>query len=283
MMPGAIALYEEALHEEARYEEAQQEPAATLSLRTADGRALPLEVARWCGPTDAADEKLLRRCRGPVLDVGCGPGRLTAALTNRGVPALGVDISRAAVARVRQAGARALHGSVFDPLPGEGRWATVLLADGNIGIGGRPARLLDRCAQLLAPGGQLLVEAEPGNADEQLTAWLEHADGRRGPIFPWALVGTVALLRAAADAGLHVTGQWRHGNRAFVCATRRSPAPTARGHRALCPPARAGGSGHRVPQGRAADATLAEAGAAAGQLLDRGHVAGAGGHGCADR
>ena len=138
--------------------------------------------------------------------MGCGPGRLTVALTERGIPALGVDISRAAVARARRAGAPALRRSVFDPLPGHGRWATVLLADGNIGIGGRPARLLQRCAQLLAPGGQILVEAEPGNVDEQLTAWLEHSDGRRGPNFPWARLGTVALLAAAADAGLHVTG-----------------------------------------------------------------------------
>ncbi|HWG11661.1 MAG TPA: methyltransferase domain-containing protein [Streptosporangiaceae bacterium] len=214
MMAGAISLYEEALCE----------PTAALSLRTADGRVLPLQLSRWCGPADAADEKLLRLCRGPVLDVGCGPGRLTVALTEWGIPALGVDISRAAVARTRQAGAPALHRSVFDPLPGEGRWATVLLADGNIGIGGQPARLLYRCAQLLAPGGQLLVETQPGDVAEELTAWLEHPDGRRGPVFPWALVGTDALLRAATDAGLRITGQWRHADRAFVCAARRCSA-----------------------------------------------------------
>ena len=125
---------------------------------------------------------------------------------------------------MRQAGAAALHRSVFDPLPGQGRWGTVLLADGNIGIGGRPARLLYRCAQLMAPGGRLLVEAEPGDVDEQLTAWLEHADGRRGPDFPWAFMGTVALLQAAADAGLQIMGQWRHADRAFVCAARRPSA-----------------------------------------------------------
>jgi SAM-dependent methyltransferase len=217
MMAGAIALYEEAIDEQA----------AALVLRTADGRALPLHVSRWCGPPDAADEELLRRCRGPVLDVGCGPGRLTVALTERGIQALGVDISWTAVARVRQAGAPALHCSVFDPLPGQGRWGTVLLADGNIGIGGMPARLLHRCAQLLAPGGRLLIEAEPGNVDEQLTAWLEHPDGRQGPLFPWARMGVVPLLRAAAEAGLQVVGQWRHGERAFVCATG-GPAPATR-------------------------------------------------------
>ncbi len=214
MRAGAIALYEEAMREEAE----------ALVLRTADGRALPLLVSRWCGPPDAADEELLRHCRGPVLDVGCGPGRLTAALTQRGIPALGVDISRAAVARTRQAGAPALRRSVFDPLPGQGRWATVLLADGNIGIGGMPARLLRRCAQLLAPGGRMLIETEPGNVDERLTGRLEHLDGRRGPVFPWARMGTAALLDAASEVGLHVMGQWRHADREFVWATRRPAA-----------------------------------------------------------
>jgi SAM-dependent methyltransferase len=214
MRVGAIALYEEALHEQA--------PA--LVMRTSDGRGLPLQIPRWCEPADTVDEELLRCCRGPVLDVGCGPGRLTIALAERGVEALGVDISRTAVDRVRQAGAPALLRSVFDPLPGQGRWATVLLADGNIGIGGLPARLLRRCAELLAPDGQILIEAEPGEIDERVTAWLEHPDGRRGPVFPWARLGTGAVLRAAAAAGLHVEDQWNDADRAFVCVTTQTAA-----------------------------------------------------------
>ena len=221
MMAGAIALYEEVLRGDV----------GALTLRTADGRTMPLEVSRWCGPPDAADEELLRRCRGPVLDVGCGPGRLTVALTEQGIPALGVDISRAAVARARQAGAVALRRSVFDPLPGQGRWATVLLADGNIGIGGLPARLLRRCAELLSPEGRILIEAEPGTVDERVTARLEHPDGRRGPVFPWARMGTAALLSAAAEAGLQVIEQWQLAERAFVCATSTPSLPLAGGPR----------------------------------------------------
>ena len=93
------------------------------------------------------------------------------------------------MARVHQAGACAIHRSVFDPLPGQGRWVTALLADGNIGIGGYPDELLRRCARLLAPGGRLLIEVERDDIDERMTAWLEHADGRRGPVFPWARLG----------------------------------------------------------------------------------------------
>jgi SAM-dependent methyltransferase len=223
MIAGAIALYEEALHEEVLHERAP-----VLVMRTADGRRLPLQIHRWCGRPDAADEALLQRSHGPVLDVGCGPGRLTIALNERGVPALGVDISRAAIDLVRQAGAPALHRSVFDPLPGLGRWTTVLLADGNIGIGGLPARLLRRCAQLLAPNGRILIEAEPGDVDERVSAWLEHPDGRRGPVFPWAHLGTAAVLAAAAAANLRVVEQWDEAGRAFVAvANQTAPAREA--------------------------------------------------------
>jgi SAM-dependent methyltransferase len=210
MRAGALGLYEEAL----------SLPGAGLMLRTACGHVLPLQVERWCAPADRTDEELLLRCQGPVLDIGCGPGRLTIALAERGIPVLGIDISGRAVARVREAGACAIRRSVFDRLPGQGRWATALLADGNIGIGGYPDELMRRCARLLAPGGRLLIEAERDDVDERMTAWLEHADGRRSPVFPWARLGVSALLELAASADLHFLEEWNDAGRVFVAVAR---------------------------------------------------------------
>jgi SAM-dependent methyltransferase len=92
-----------------------EDSAATMSLRYADGTLVPMDVSRWCGPTDAADEDLLARCLDPTLDVGCGPGRLVAALAGAGSVALGVDVAERAVHLARVAGAEVVRRSVFDP------------------------------------------------------------------------------------------------------------------------------------------------------------------------
>ncbi|MCF1595878.1 class I SAM-dependent methyltransferase [Streptomyces muensis] len=177
---------------------------------------LPLDVERWCAAPDATDTDVLRRCTGPVLDVGCGPGRLVSALTARGVSALGVDVCPEAVARTRRQGGRALRRSVFDRLPSEGRWHTVLLMDGNAGIGGDPAALLTRLRDLVRPGGRLLAEAADDDVDERLTVRVEDGHGRHGRPFPWARLGTTALLHTAETAGWILTGRWTAHGRPFV-------------------------------------------------------------------
>ncbi|MBA2497435.1 MAG: hypothetical protein H0V33_10145 [Acidimicrobiia bacterium] len=115
---------------------------------------------------------------------------------------LGIDPAPGAVAEANRRGAPVLRRSVFDPLPGERRWSTVLLLDGNIGIGGDPLALLRRVAQLLGRGGHAVVEVEPpGRGDEDLTVRVE-VDDVVGPWFPWARVGADGWGALAAAAGL---------------------------------------------------------------------------------
>jgi SAM-dependent methyltransferase len=173
----------------------------------ADGVVLPLAVHRWQDDADGEDGWLLERCRGATLDLGCGPGRLVVALADRGVPVLGVDVSVQAIERCLQRGAAVLHQDAFERLPGEGRWEHVVLADGNIGIGGDPAALLRRCRDLLARSGTVLVELTPGAALWQGAARLvsdDVADELAGTWFPWAVLGPEAIDDVAAAAGLVV-------------------------------------------------------------------------------
>ena len=195
-----------------------------------DGVVLPLAVHRWHDDADGEDDWLLARCTGPTLDLGCGPGRLVVALADRGIPALGVDVSVQAVQRCLERGAAVLHRDAFERLPGEGRWQHVVLADGNIGIGGDPVSLLRRCRALLADGGTVLLELEPGAGLWCGTAYLESTDADEpvegmtvlealadaaGPWFPWAVLGPHAVEDVAAEAGLAVRAR-AEGTRCFV-------------------------------------------------------------------
>ncbi|MEI8412329.1 MULTISPECIES: DUF2064 domain-containing protein [unclassified Kribbella] len=193
-----------------------------------DGRAVPglSEIDRWRAPADAVDRIALSRCEGPVLDIGCGPGRIVTALAEQGIAALGVDISAHAVRLTTGRGAAALRRAVQEPLPGEGRWGSVLLMDGNIGIGGAPDVLLQRCAELVRPNGVVLVEVDPDDGlDDSGAIVLRSANGRRSRPLPWARVGSRAIIRHARTAGLLATEDWRADGRAFLT-FRRSPAAT---------------------------------------------------------
>lgn len=206
MQVGALRPYERSLTE--------GEP---LRLWHEDGRLVTLDIERWLAPADHVDADVLTRARAPVLDVGCGPGRILAHLTDRGMLSMGIDIAVAAVSLSRSRGLNALRRSVFARLPGEGRWASVLLLDGNIGIGGDPAALLARARQLLAPTGRVIVETHTDHdVHEQCTVRFTHTGEPIGPSFPWAHVGPTHCARYGRLAGFAVTETWTAHGRTFV-------------------------------------------------------------------
>ena len=199
-------------------------------IRHDDGAIRPLPAHRWLGArnADAADEAfddaVTRMCAGPTIELGCGPGRLVARLIRRGIPALGIDRSATAIRLAGFGGAPALLGDVFEPSlasgrcpqPGVGRWRTVLLVDGNVGLGGAPRRILARAAELLGRGGRCVVEFET-EAIGIRARWVRlESAGEVGPWFRWASVGADSAGTLAAQAGLTLTGARLIGGRVIA-------------------------------------------------------------------
>lgn len=187
-----------------------------LCLRAIDGCELAADGTRWLERPAPEEEAVLDQALGPVLDVGCGPGRHVVALARRGIMALGLDITPSAVHLARRRGALVLERSVFDHVPGKGRWGSALLLDGNVGIGGDAHLLLVRLATLLRPGGRVLAELDgPSAPRHRETVRLEHK-GKPGPWFPWARVGVDRVAEVAAPAGYAVADVWSDSGRFFA-------------------------------------------------------------------
>ncbi|MGV8871389.1 MAG: methyltransferase domain-containing protein [Rhodococcus sp. (in: high G+C Gram-positive bacteria)] len=189
----------------------------------AHGRRTPLPIARWMGGIHAtaedirADEASIALCTGPTLDLGCGPGRLTEALTRAGIPALGVDTSSVAVEMTIHRGGFAVEQDIFSALPGAGQWSHVLLADGNIGIGGDPAALLTTVRALLNDSGTVIVEVESAFEVDGRSATVRWETGDAvGEWFTWASVGVSALYALAVTAGLQVRRTIESNGRVFM-------------------------------------------------------------------
>ena len=188
---------------------------------------IEMYAADWRSPANAVDVGVLAGLRGPLLDIGCGPGRMVRAAEEHAMAALGIDVSAHAAAVAGAEGTPVLRRSVFDRLPLEGQWGTALLMDGNIGIGGDPAALLKRCVELIAEDGRIVVEVDPEPELFDRAIYTAVGDGgRESAPFPWARVGSAALVRLAGLTGLVVADAWAAGDRRFVVLQR---APAERG------------------------------------------------------
>ncbi|MEJ8281640.1 class I SAM-dependent DNA methyltransferase [Pseudonocardia spirodelae] len=146
--------------------------------------------------------------RGPVLDVGCGPGQVTAYLVERGVDASGVDLSPRMIAHARRlhphcrfavasaTGLRAADASLAGIL---GWWSLFNLPRDVL------AQVLASFARALAPGGRLVLATHVGDGDLVRTeayggvpvTWTTHL---------WQPEQLTVLLR---DAGLRPEAELR--------------------------------------------------------------------------
>jgi len=185
-------------------------------VRAADGRLQPLPLAQYLGPLSWADHVVAGAVRGPVLDVGCGPGRLLEALGARGVPALGVDLSPIAVKIAQARGGLAHAGCVFGEVPCAGSFASALLLDGNVGIGGDPVALLERIGELLVPRGTVVLDIGGHGTPSRRERLRIEAHGEVSEWFAWATVSLDGLPALANQAGFTVHRRLNAGGRHLV-------------------------------------------------------------------
>ncbi|MCD2186546.1 class I SAM-dependent DNA methyltransferase [Actinomycetospora soli] len=163
--------------------------------------------------------------RGPVLDVGCGPGLVTAYLAERGLDVTGVDLSPRMVEHARRlhpqcefAVASATELELPDASHGGllGWWSLFNLPRDVL------ADVLAAFARALVPGGQVLIATHVGDDDLERTEaygvpvrWTTHR---------WRPEQLVALLERA---GLQLVAELRLppdppiGPAVVLCAARR--------------------------------------------------------------
>jgi SAM-dependent methyltransferase len=166
-----------------------------------------LEAEPWLRAMLAAFAESVRGL-GPVLDVGCGPGTVTAHLTGLGLDASGVDLSPRMVEHARRQYPdlrfSVASATELDLAPASlggvlGWWSLF-----NLPREALPG-VLRTFAEALVPGGQALVGTHVGDSDVART------EGYGGVAVSWTthLYRPENLAGMLVDAGLEVIAELR--------------------------------------------------------------------------
>jgi SAM-dependent methyltransferase len=109
------------------------------------------------------ERRSMRYVRGRVLDVGCGAGRVTLYLQQRGFDVVGLDASSLAIRSARLRGVKRTWCMSIDELSKTiSSFDTIVLLGNNVGLFGTPERLrrmLGVWARRTHPGTRVLAES----------------------------------------------------------------------------------------------------------------------------
>lgn len=145
------------------------------SIRTADLQPEDFFLEHDAWP--AWERAAIARAAGAVLDLGAGAGRHALHLQQVGHAVTAVDASPGAVTVCRARGVGDVRLADLNDPGLAGRWDTILLMCGNLGLGGdwEPSRdLLGRLAGMTSPGGLLIGDTvDPASDDPDDLAYEE--------------------------------------------------------------------------------------------------------------
>ncbi|ANZ38796.1 methyltransferase [Lentzea guizhouensis] len=150
---------------------------------------LPLERALLA----AFAELVLAHGAGPVADIGCGPGHVTAHMRALGPETFGIDVSGEMIALARQAhpGLRFAEGSMLELDLADGSLGGVLALFSTIHLPPRQLPLaFAQFHRVLSPGGHLLLGFLAG--DDPLPREVDH---KVAPAYEWAPGAIAELVR----------------------------------------------------------------------------------------
>lgn len=185
-------------------------------------RPRPADLARDDTLAFVRDQLGKRKAR--ILEVGCGKGAFALGLVALGHVVVGIDRSANAVAALRRAGFRAVHGDFLGDLPRElaaGPFDAVVFTRSLHHIHDLEGAL-ERAHGLLVPGGRLLLEEFALESMDRATAtWFQ---GTR------AALGVAGRHAGQARSTAEPLDAWReehahepplHEGRAMIAAVRR--------------------------------------------------------------
>jgi len=111
----------------------------------------------------ARERSAIRFARGRVLDIGCGGGRHSLFLQEKGLDVTGVDISPLAVRVCRIRGLKDARLMSIDGVgPSLGRFDTILMLGNNFGLFSNKIKarvLLRRFLKMMNPKGRIIAES----------------------------------------------------------------------------------------------------------------------------
>jgi len=125
----------------------------------------------------------LKKTKGRVLDIGCGPGRVMLTLKENGLDAVGVDHSENMVFIARQRGLNAYQLDVNHTLP-EGRFDAFVMYGNGFGMPGsidNIRNLLRRLHTIANPNAILIAESnDPNNMKNEIDIVYQQRNLRDG-------------------------------------------------------------------------------------------------------